>query len=92
MRALICAGGDPPEKNVFLQYAKSAGLIVAADAGVDWLFKYGVPPDVMVGDFDSAKSTALKTFKLQKRELIAVERESCLPKEASPFRCPAKAP
>ena len=59
MRALIAAGGDPPGKEEFAWLRAHADLLIAADSGSDWLVRYGVLPDVLLGDFDSAAADVL---------------------------------
>ena len=62
MLAVIAAGGEPPEREEFLRFAEKAGLVIAADSGLEWLRAFGYTPDVMVGDFDSTGKRTVDLF------------------------------
>ncbi len=48
----VLAGADmPPER--LAEWARSAGMILAADSGADRLLEVGIVPDLVVGDLDS---------------------------------------
>lgn len=49
--SIIC--GAP---SVVIQKNKVAGLVIAADRGLDYCLKAGITPDYVVGDFDSVHS------------------------------------
>jgi len=56
MRALVFAGGDPPDERA-LAAALGSGdpaLVVAADSGVAHALAHHLPVDLVVGDLDSA--------------------------------------
>jgi thiamine pyrophosphokinase len=48
----VLAGNDMPT-DLLNKWAASADILVAADAGADWLLRAGCPPNVIVGDLDS---------------------------------------
>lgn len=54
MRAVICAGGEPPAEETARPYLERADLLLGADAGIEWMLAMGVTPHVAVGDFDSS--------------------------------------
>ena len=56
MRYLIVCGGKI-DKEFGLNEIKTDGIdaIIAADSGMDFLYENGVTPDIIVGDFDSAR-------------------------------------
>lgn len=51
MRAVVVAHGDVEERDA--AYARAAELVIAADGGSAHLARWGVTPDVVVGDLDS---------------------------------------
>ena len=64
MRVIIISGGHMDD--VFaLNYLKENkyDCMIAADAGMDFLYRNHLIPDVVVGDFDSVKSEGLQYFK-----------------------------
>lgn len=63
MKAVIVAGGKAPNKDLFLREIEDANYLIAADSGVNVFHKYNVSPDVLLGDFDSAKCEAINAFK-----------------------------
>jgi len=60
--ALIVANGETPSRRLFLRYKKNAGIIVAADGGLNSLHLLGVVPDHLVGDLDSAHRSLVRSF------------------------------
>jgi thiamine pyrophosphokinase len=58
MRALVIAHGEPPSIALVAELAAGAGLVVAADGGVDWALAAGIEVDAVVGDLDSASPQA----------------------------------
>ena len=58
MRALIVANGEPPSTALLQLLASRAGLVVAADGGVDKALAAGIRVDAIVGDLDSASAAA----------------------------------
>ena len=58
MRYLIVCGGKI-DKEFGLNEIKTDGIdaIIAADSGMDFLYENGVTPDIIVGDFDSARQS-----------------------------------
>ena len=77
MLAVIAAGGEPPEREEFLWFAEKAGLVIAADSGLEWLRAFGYTPEVMVGDFDSTGKRTVDLFlgKHVKTVTVPVEKD-----------------
>jgi thiamine pyrophosphokinase len=54
----ICAvvGAAPIEENPFSNVDRNQRFVICADGGYDTLAKFGIVPDLLVGDFDSMQS------------------------------------
>ena len=64
MNGLIIAGGSIDDKfasNLIKNGAFEA--ILAADSGVDFLYRNHITPDIIIGDFDSCDSEALSYYR-----------------------------
>ena len=59
---LIICNGEPPGRTLTRRLAKQAGLIVAADGGANVARRYGIRPDIIVGDLDSILGSTRKAF------------------------------
>ena len=62
MKALIVLGGDPPEEQLIRSEAEHADLLIAADRGLDAYDRYGLVPDLLVGDMDSVDAEVLRRW------------------------------
>ena len=64
-RGIIVSGGSLDETFAlaFLQ-AYRADVLIAADRGLVFCQKYGITPDAVVGDFDSADKSCLSLYEL----------------------------
>lgn len=54
MRAVIICGGNVGE--YILEYVDKDDCIICADSGYDRAIKYGLSPDIIIGDMDSVKA------------------------------------
>lgn len=70
MNALIVSGGNPPSEKLLRKYIKESDFVIAADKGSEILYKYNIIPDLILGDFDSAKKEILDEFKLKVKEIL----------------------
>lgn len=61
----VISGGNVEEAFVREILEKQPSVLIAADSGMDFCYRNGVKPDVIVGDFDSADSAALAAFRKQ---------------------------
>jgi thiamine pyrophosphokinase len=59
-QALILANGEPPTKHLLKLLLKNAALFVCADGGVNTAARYGLKPNGVVGDMDSARPASLR--------------------------------
>lgn len=57
---LVIANGEPPSEALFQRLLASCSSLVAIDGGCHTCLKYGVEPEIILGDFDSISETVLK--------------------------------
>lgn len=67
MRAVIIGSGKPVDPALLEKRCKEAGIIIAADGGGLYLYRAGIIPDVLIGDFDSIPGDVLDFFRAQKK-------------------------
>lgn len=63
MRGIVILGGDAPSLELLKEYITDDTIIIAADSGGDFLYKYNIVPTHLVGDLDSISQEALEFFK-----------------------------
>ena len=61
-RALVIANGEPPKKQLLQSLARESGVVICADGGANTALKFGILPDIIVGDLDSIHAEALVKF------------------------------
>jgi thiamine pyrophosphokinase len=61
-RALVIVNGEPPKKQLLQSLARESGVVICADGGANTALKFGILPDVIVGDLDSIHAEALVKF------------------------------
>lgn len=59
---LVLCNGEPPSRALVRQQAKRARLTVAADGGANMARRYGVVPDIILGDLDSLSLATRRHF------------------------------
>lgn len=62
MRAIIICGGNVGE--YIKDYVKDTDFVICADSGYDHAEKYGIQPDIIIGDMDSVKSSCIHKNKI----------------------------
>lgn len=75
MTALIICAGEEPSEQLLKIRAMQADMVIAADGGADVLYKYGIMPDVLIGDFDSANKNTVEYFKNKDIETVGLNVE-----------------
>jgi len=70
MKAVIVSGGTPPSYELLKEELACESVIICADSGGDCLYKHGLLPDYLLGDFDSIDGEAFEYFK---REGVSIE-------------------
>lgn len=75
MKAIIISGGNRPSKELLLKYIEAGDYIIGADKGCDALYEYNIKPDLIIGDFDSAKKEVINSFKNSGFDVITLNPE-----------------
>ncbi|NRT77187.1 thiamine diphosphokinase [Clostridium beijerinckii] len=75
MNVAIVSGGNPPSEKLLKKYIGEVEFIIAADKGSECLYKYNIIPDLLLGDFDSAKKEILDNMKLKVKEVLEFQPE-----------------
>ena len=75
MRAVVVSGGTPPSKELLLKYLKDDDFLIGVDKGCNALFDYNLIPDLILGDFDSAKREAIEYLKNKGARILTFEPE-----------------
>ncbi|NFT91983.1 thiamine diphosphokinase [Clostridium botulinum] len=70
MKVMIVSGGNTPSEKLINQYVKKVDFIIAADKGGEYLLKYNIIPDLLIGDFDSMSKESLNTLKTVVKEVL----------------------
>jgi len=66
---LLCLNGEPPSLPLLQALVDRCDFLVAADGAANWLDRYEVTPDLILGDFDSFKGeTAVDQIKLETQD------------------------
>ena len=62
---IIVSGGQVEDAFAKSVIASKQAVLIAADSGMDFFYRNGIKPDVIVGDFDSVASESLAFFRVQ---------------------------
>ena len=62
MHAIVLCNGEPPSRQLCRRLARKADGIVAADGGANIARRYGITPDVIIGDLDSISAATRRFF------------------------------
>ena len=68
--ALLVAGGTRPARNMFLLVTSRSQHIVAIDGGLRHARHFAVTPEVVIGDFDSAKPEDLTWARRRRAHVV----------------------
>jgi len=64
--AVIIGNGDPPSASLFLDVMSTLPMLICADGGLRTVLKYGIEPDVVIGDLDSVEISDLDRIPTEK--------------------------
>src|SRR5664279_775409 len=70
---LVICNGEPPSRVLARRLAARADFIVAADGGANLAVRYGIRPDVIIGDLDSINTSTRRS--LSSSTLLHVARQ-----------------
>jgi thiamine pyrophosphokinase len=80
--ALILANGKPPSKRLFQKYFATADCFICADGGANIAARFGVAPDLIIGDLDSVLEETLAIFRkvkvIKRKEQNSTDLEKAL--------------
>jgi len=65
-RALVICNGEPPSRRLARRLVRTHDAVIAADGGSNIARRYGIRPDMIIGDLDSVTPSTLKLFKHSK--------------------------
>ena len=57
MKGMLIIGGNAPDSIIVAELSRDFDIIAAADSGFDVALEAGISPDIVLGDFDSVKSS-----------------------------------
>ncbi|MDX1357797.1 MAG: thiamine diphosphokinase, partial [Clostridia bacterium] len=75
MKAVVISGGHPVSIRMAGSFLDEADYIVCADKGAEYAEAYGVVPDLIVGDMDSADKSRLSETMLSKIVISPREKD-----------------
>lgn len=59
----VLANGEPPSRALVRRLRRECGFLIAADGGANTARKYGLTPDVIIGDLDSVLPGTRRAFR-----------------------------
>jgi thiamine pyrophosphokinase len=62
MKVIIISNGEPPIISILNKELNDCSLLICADGGANYLYKYNIIPDILIGDFDSIKEDILSFY------------------------------
>jgi len=71
-KALILANGSPPSRNLLTRFLKDIDLFICADGGANTAARFGLTPDLIIGDLDSiTPNTRRKLSRVQTKRIVS---------------------
>lgn len=70
MKCVIVCSGTIIDYEYLKKYFEGAELVISVDGGALHLRRFGIKPDLLVGDFDSITSECLKEYESQEVEIV----------------------
>src|SRR3989339_293634 len=59
-KVLLCLNGDNIPKKRLMQVIQKTDCIIAADGGANYLHRYNIIPDILIGDMDSVEKDVFR--------------------------------
>jgi len=69
-KAVIICNGNIEDYTHYSEYLRTANLVICADGGATHARKFGIMPDILVGDFDSLSEEDFNFFRQSGVEII----------------------
>jgi thiamine pyrophosphokinase len=73
--AILVCNGSVEDYSYYKKYFEEASLIISVDGGASHLRKFGIKPDIMLGDFDSVSKEDFDFFRDQNVEIFKFPAE-----------------
>ena len=74
MKAVIISHGHLQDYKILEDECRNSDVVICADGGAEFAYKYGIIPNYLIGDFDSINEKILEYFKTVETQII---RYSC---------------
>jgi len=75
MTAIIICNGSVADYSFYKKYFSKADLVICADGGAEHAKRFGIKPDVVLGDFDSMSEDSLSYFENMGAEIFKFPSE-----------------
>ncbi|MBU3226876.1 thiamine diphosphokinase [Clostridium algidicarnis] len=75
MKIVIVAGGNPPSFNLLNDEIRDCDFLIAADKGGEVLYRAGISPNILLGDFDSIDEKVFNHFKTNLEDIEIYPKE-----------------
>ncbi len=59
MKCVIVAAGTAPDQKLLVKHLSGADMVIGADGAADTFAAHGMVPDILIGDFDSARTRSV---------------------------------
>lgn len=63
MKGILIASGEKLDRNVLIDEAREANLIICIDGGTNYAYELDIKPSLIIGDMDSVDSKILEHYK-----------------------------
>ncbi len=75
MKTVILTGGTPPKKQTLEAFLAGADSLIGVDGAAGTLIGYGITPNVLIGDFDTASAGQVETLEKMGVKIVRLNAE-----------------